>query len=87
MLFVSKQSLSFRSNNFQCLPKCDERTCKITGNNFAVITAVDLIIGKIIEAAIQEGKGELKGVPSSQIVPYDPSKETDDSNLNDQVTF
>ena len=52
-----------------------------------MITAVDLIIGKIIEAAIQEGKGELKGVPSSQIVPYDPSKETDDSNLNDQVTF
>ena len=51
-----------------------------------MITAVDLIIGKIIEAAIQEGKGELKGVPSSQIVPYDPSKETDDSNLNDQVT-
>ena len=52
-----------------------------------MITAVDLIIGKIIEAAIQEGKGELKGVPSSQIVPYDPSKETDDSNLNDQVYF
>ena len=68
------------------MPKCDERTCKITGNNFAVITAVDLIIGEIIEAAIQEGKGELKGTPSTQIVPYDPSKETaDDSNLNEEV--
>ena len=69
------------------MPKCDERTCKITGNNFAVITAVDLIIGKIIEAAIQEGKGELKGVSSAEIVPFDPAKETDDSNLNEQVKF
>lgn len=68
----------------ECLPKSDERTCKITGNNFAVITAVDLIIGKIIEAAIQEGKGELKGTSSAEIVPFDPAKETDDSNLNEQ---
>jgi len=60
----------------ECLPNSDERTCKITGNNFSVVTAIELVVEKIIEGAIQESKGEFKGTPSSQIVPYDPSKDT-----------
>ena len=63
-------------NYKKCLPNSDERTCKITGNNFSVVTAIELVVEKIIEAAIQESKGEFKGTPSSQIVPYDPSKDT-----------
>jgi len=60
----------------ECLPHCDERSCKLTGNTFAVVTGIELIVEKLIEAAIQESKGEFKGTPSNQIVPYDPSKDT-----------
>ena len=58
-----------------CLPKSDERTCRLTGSNFAVVAAVDLIVEIIIKAAIQEGNGEWKGTPSTEIRPYDPKND------------
>jgi len=70
--------------NQQCLPNSDERTCKITGNNFSVVTAIELVVEKIIEGKIQESKGEFMGTPSSQIVPYDPSKDTGETK-NEKV--
>jgi len=71
-----------------CLPKSDERTCRLTGSNFAVVAAIDLIVEIIIKAAIQEGKGEWKGTPSSQIVPYDPKndgKEKERDEKDDKI--
>jgi len=67
-----------------CLPKSDERTCRLTGSNFAVVAAVDLIVEIIIKAAIQEGKGEWKGTPSSEIRPYDPKHEEKDGKGRDE---
>jgi len=55
-----------------CLPKSDERTCQITGNNISVTQAIDLLIGIMIKAAIDESKGEFKGTPSAEIRAYDP---------------
>lgn len=48
------------------------------------MTAIELVVEKIIEGAIQESKGEFKGTPSSQIVPYDPSKDTGETK-NEKV--
>jgi len=48
------------------------------------VTAIELVVEKIIEGAIQESKGEFKGTPSSQIVPYDPSKDTGETK-NEKV--
>ena len=62
-----------------CLAKSDERSCRLTGSNFAVVAAVDLIVEIIIKAAIQEGRGEFKGTPSSQITPYDPKNDTNEN--------
>lgn len=67
-----------------CLPKSDERTCQLTGSNFAVVAAVDLIVEIIINAAIQESKGEFKGTPSSEIVPYDPKHDTPENNRDEK---
>ena len=44
-----------------------------------------MIVEKLIEAAIQESKGEFKGTPSNQIVPYDPSKDTGEPKRDEKV--
>ena len=69
------------------LPKSDERTCRLTGSNFAVVAAVDLIVEIMIKAAIQEGNGEWKGTPSNQITPYDPKNESKDGKQRDEKVY
>ena len=49
------------------------------------MAAVDLIVEIIINAAIQESKGEFKGTPSSEIVPYDPKHDTPENNRDEKV--
>ena len=82
--YCGQQFINLILKRKKCLPNSDERTCKITGNNFSVVTAIELVVEKIIEGAIQESKGEFKGTPSSQIVPYDPSKDTGETK-NEKV--
>ena len=60
---------------------------QLTGSNFAVVAAVDLIVEIIINAAIQESKGEFKGTPSSEIVPYDPKHDTPENNRDEKVCY
>ena len=51
------------------------------------MAAVDLIVEIIINAAIQESKGEFKGTPSSEIVPYDPKHDTPENNRDEKVCY
>lgn len=67
-------------------PKSDERTCQITGNNFSVTQAVDLLVGIMIKAAIDESKGEFKGTPSSEIRAYDPKNEEEPDARSEKVS-
>lgn len=66
------------------LPKSDERTCRLTGSNFAVVAAVDLIVEIIIKQAIEEGEGKWKGTPSSEIRPYDPKNDEKNGKERDE---
>ena len=51
------------------------------------MAAVDLIVEIIINAAIQESKGEFKGTPSSEIVPYDPKHDKPENNRDEKVCY
>ena len=47
--------------------------------------AVDLLVGIMIKAAIDESKGEFKGTPSSEIRAYDPKNEEEPDARSEKV--